>query len=149
MIKLTGISSDSVVCCQVPYQATDITDNYDMNNTVVLYAISEKDMAEDPRFNFPPKGTPSLRKDDQPAHMQRWDTWDNASPLAKHSYVDTVPTITFNVMGEPADSATEIRQRFPNLSSDQQKTFINDLFGNYSDSVLNIMRNKLGDNNER
>jgi hypothetical protein len=63
--------------------------------------------------------------------------------------VTTVPTITFNVMGEPATSATEIRQRFPNLSSDQQKTFINDLFGNYSDNVLNIMRNKLGDNNER
>ena len=148
MIKLTGISPDSVVCCQVPYQATDITDHYDMNNTVVLYAVSEKDMAEDPRFNFPPKGTPSLRKDDQPAHMQRWDKWDNAEPLAKHSYVDTVPTNEFNVMGEPMMSATEIRQRFPNLSSDQQKTFINDLFGNYSDNVLNIMRNKLGDNNE-
>ena len=148
MIKLTGISSDSVVCCQVPYQATDITDQYDMNNTVVLYAVSEKDMAEDPRFNFPTKG-PNLKKDLQPAHMQQWNGWDNAKSLADHSYVTTVPTITFNVMGEPATSATEIRQQFPNLSSDQQKTFINDLFGNYSDSVLNIMRNKLGDNNER
>ena len=148
MIALTGISPNSVVCCQVPYQATDITDHYDMNNTVVLYAVSEKDMAEDPRFNFPTKG-PNLKKDLQPAHMQQWNGWDNAKSLANHSYVTTVPTITFNVMGEPATSATEIRQRFPNLSSDQQKTFINDLFGNYSDSVLNIMRNKLGDNNER
>ena len=149
MIKLTGIDPKRVVCCQQPYKAEDITNRYNPNDTVVLYVVSEKDMAEDPRFKFPPEGIPSLRKDGQPAHMQKWDKWDNAKSLTDHSYVTTVPTNEFNVMGEPMKSATEIRQRFPNLSSDQQKTFINDLFGNYSDSVLNIMRNKLGDNNER
>ena len=138
-----------VVCCQQPYKAEDITNRYNPNDTVVLYVVSEKDMAEDPRFKFPPEGIPSLRKDGQPAHMQKWDKWDNAKSLTDHSYVTTVPTNEFNVMGEPMKSATEIRQRFPNLSSDQQKTFINDLFGNYSHNVLNIMRNKLGDNNER
>jgi len=148
MIATTGINPQAVVKTNSPYQAEEITSKYDLNNTVVLYAVSEKDMAEDPRFNFPTKG-PNLKKDLQPAHMQQWNGWDSAKPLADHSYVTTVPTITFNVMGEPAQSATEIRQRFPNLSRDQQKTFINDLFGNYSDSVLNIMRNKLGDNNER
>jgi cytidyltransferase-like protein len=147
MIATTGLDPNVVVRTKSPYQAEEITNQYDLNNTVVLYAISEKDMAEDPRFNFPTKG-PNLKKDLQPAHMQQWNGWDNAKSLANHSYVTTVPTITFNVMGEPAKSATEIRQRFPNLSRDQQKTFINDLFGNYSDSVLNIMRNKLGDNNE-
>jgi len=148
MIATTGVDPNVVVKTKSPYKAEEITNKYDINNTVVLYAISEKDMAEDPRFNFPTKG-PNLKKDLQPAHMQQWNGWDNAKSLADHSYVTTVPTITFNVMGEPATSATEIRQQFPNLSSDQQKTFINDLFGNYSDSVLNIMRNKLGDNNER
>ena len=143
------VNLSRVVCCQQPYQATDITDRYNPNDTVVLYVVSEKDMAEDPRFKFPPEGTPSLKKDGQPAHMQKWDKWDNAKSLTDHSYVTTVPTNEFNVMGEPMKSATEIRQRFPNLSSDQQKTFINDLFGNFSDNVLNIMRNKLGDNNER
>jgi hypothetical protein len=147
MIATTGIDPSVVVKTTQPYKAEEITNKYDLNNTVVLYAVSEKDMAEDPRFNFPTKG-PNLKKDLQPAHMQQWNGWDNAKSLADHSYVTTVPTITFNVMGEPARSATEIRQRFPNLSSDQQKTFINDLFGNYSDSVLNTMRNKLGDNNE-
>lgn len=148
MIKLTGIDPNAVVLTRQPYIAEEITSKYDMNNTVVLYAVSEKDMAEDPRFNFPTKG-PNLKKDGQPAHMQKWNGWDNAKSLEHHSYVTTVPTITFDVMGEPATSATEIRRRFPTLTDDQQKAFINDLFGNYSDNVLNIMRNKLGDNNER
>jgi len=148
MISVTGINPNVVVKTNSPYQAEEITNKYDLDNTVVLYAISEKDMAEEPRFNFPTKG-PNLKKDLQPAHMQKWNGWDNAKSLADHSYVTTVPTITFNVMGEPARSATEIRQLFPNLNIDQQKTFINDLFGHYSDDVLNIMRNKLGERNER
>lgn len=148
MITTTGVDPNVVVKTKSPYQAEEITNKYDLNNTVVLYAVSEKDMAEEPRFNFPTKG-PNLKKDLQPAHMQKWNGWDNAKSLADHSYVTTVPTITFNVMGEPARSATEIRQLFPNLNIDQQKTFINDLFGHYSDDVLNIMRNKLGERNER
>ena len=148
MIITTGVDPNVVVKTKSPYQAEEITNKYDLNNTVVLYAVSEKDMAEEPRFNFPTKG-PNLKKDLQPAHMQKWNGWDNAKSLADHSYVTTVPTITFNVMGEPARSATEIRQLFPNLNIDQQKTFINDLFGHYSDDVLNIMRNKLGERNER
>lgn len=146
MIKLTGIDPSKVVQTKNPYKAEEITNKYDMNNTVILYGVSEKDMADDPRFNFPTKG-PNLKKDLKPAHMQKWDGWDNARSLEHHSYVTTVPTITFNVMGEPARSATELRQRFPTLTDDQQKAFINDLFGNYSDNVLNIMKNKLGDNN--
>ena len=148
MIITTGVDPNVVVKTKSPYQAEEITNKYDLNNTVVLYAVSEKDMAEEPRFNFPTKG-PNLKKDLQPAPMQKWNGWDNAKSLADHSYVTTVPTITFNVMGEPARSATEIRQLFPNLNIDQQKTFINDLFGHYSDDVLNIMRNKLGERNER
>jgi hypothetical protein len=147
MMKLTGINPNAVVQTRQPYVAEEITNKYNMNNTVVLYVVSEKDMAEDPRFNFPTKG-PNLKKDGQPAHMQKWNGWDNARSLEHHSYVTTVPTTKFNVLGEPATSATEIRQRFPMLSNDQQKAFITDLFGNYSDNVLNIMRNKLGDSNE-
>jgi len=147
MMELTGINPNAVVQTRQPYVAEEVTNKYNMKNTVVLYVVSEKDMTEDPRFNFPTKG-PNLKKDGQPAHMQKWNGWDNARSLEHHSYVTTVPTTKFNVLGEPATSATEIRQRFPTLSNDQQKAFITDLFGNYSDNVLNIMRNKLGDSNE-
>ena len=63
MIATTGIDPQVVVRTTQPYKAEEITSKYDMNNTVVLYAVSEKDMAEDPRFNFPTKG-PNLKKDE-------------------------------------------------------------------------------------
>ena len=37
---------------KVPYVATEITDRFDPDKTIIVY-VSEKDMAEDPRFNFP------------------------------------------------------------------------------------------------
>jgi len=143
MMQLTGIPPQDIVLAKVPYVATEITDRYDPNNTVVVYAVSEKDMAEDPRFNFPATGK-LLKKNGEPAHMQKWPGWAEAEPFAKHSYVVTVPTVTFNVMGQPATSATEMRNKFATMPDDNaRKVFIKDLFGAYSDEVLNIMKDKL------
>lgn len=143
MMMLTGIPAGDIVLTKVPYVATEITDRYDPDSTVVMYAVSEKDMAEDPRFQFPANGK-LLKKNGEPAHMQKWPGWPEAESFAKHSYVVTVPTVTFNVMGKPATSATELRRQFGQLPDDNaRKVFIKDLFGAYSDEILKIMKDKL------
>ena len=110
-MELTGIEPGNIVLTKVPYVANEIVERYDPEKTVVVYAVSEKDMAEDPRFQFPETGL-SLKKNGEPAHMQKWQGWPRAEPVSKHSYVTTVPTVTFKVMGKPATSATEMRKQF-------------------------------------
>ena len=147
MMELTGIEPGVIVQTKVPYVANEIVERYDLEKTVVVYAVSEKDMAEDPRFQFPAQGL-NLKKNGEPAHMQKWPGWPRAEPVSKHSYVVTVPTVTFKVMGEPATSATEMRRKFSTLPDDNaRQVFIKDLFGAYSDEVLNIMKDKLNGGN--
>ena len=59
-MQLTGVPADRIVQAANPYQIESIlsTGNItvaDPANTVVIFAVSAKDMAEDPRFSFKPK----------------------------------------------------------------------------------------------
>jgi len=138
MMKLTGIDPSRVVQTRSPYRANEIVDKYDPNTTVLFFAVSEKDMAEDPRFSFKPK------KDGSPAYMQKApDNLSKAETLDKHAYIMAVPTLNFKVMGKPMKSATEVRSMFASMDDQQKKQLINDLFGGYSDVVFNLMSEKI------
>ena len=84
MMALTGVDPSRVVQVKNPYQATEITDNFDPQNTIALFAVSDKDMAEDPRFSFKP------RKDGQPSYYQ--PASKDMQSLDTHGYIVTVPT---------------------------------------------------------
>ena len=135
MIALTGIDPSRVIQTKSPYQATEITNNYDPQNTIALFAVSDKDMAEDPRFSFKPRqdGNPSYY---QPAQkeMQSFD---------KHAYIVTVPTLQFGVLGEPMRSASEFRAKFANADERTQEKMITDMFGKYDKKIHNIMSQKI------
>ena len=137
MIALTGIDPSRVIQVKNPYQATEITDNYDPQNTIALFAVSDKDMAEDPRFSFKPRqdGNPSYY---QPAQkeMQGFD---------KHAYIVTVPTLQFGVLGEPMRSASEFRAKFANADERTQEKMIIDMFGKYDKKIHNIMTQKINE----
>ena len=135
MMALTGVDPSRVVQVKNPYQATEITDNYDPQNTIALFAVSDKDMAEDPRFSFKPKkdGSPSYY---QPAgkDMQGFD---------QHGYIITVPTLNFKVLGKPMRSASEFRADFARADADTQQKMITDLFGTYDKRIHDVMTNKI------
>ena len=135
MIALTGVDPSRVIKTKSPYQATEITDNYDPQNTIALFAVSDKDMAEDPRFSFKPK------KDGSPSYYQ--PAQKNMQSLDKHGYIITVPTLQFNVLGKPMRSASEFRANFAKADSDTQKKMITDLFGKYDSNVDRIMSAKI------
>ena len=135
MMALTGVDPSRVVQVKNPYQATEITDNFNPQNTIALFAVSDKDMAEDPRFSFKPKkdGSPSYY---QPASkdMQGFD---------KHGYIITVPTLDFDVLGKPMRSASEFRANFAKADSETQKAMITDLFGRYDPKTHSTMSQKI------
>jgi cytidyltransferase-like protein len=135
MMALTGVDPSRVVQVKNPYQATEITDNFDPQNTIALFAVSDKDMAEDPRFSFKP------RKDGQPSYYQ--PASKDMQGFDKHGYIITVPTLQFNVLGKPMRSASEFRANFARADSETQRAMITDLFGQYDPKTHNTMAQKI------
>ena len=137
MMALTGVDPSRVVQVTMPYVAKEITDSYDPTNTVLLFAVSEKDMAIDPRFQFKPKqdGSPSYY---QPAQK-------NMRPFEEHGYIITVPTLDFKVLGQPMRSASEFRSQFAAADNDTQRKMMTDLFGKYDKRIHDIMSKKISE----
>jgi len=147
MMMLAGVDPNAIVQTRIPYVASEITDRFDPDTTVVVYAVSEKDMAEDARFDFPAVGK-KLKKDGDPAHVQKWTGMKDARPLREHSYIVTVPTFTFKIRGEAVNSATQIRNMIANASERELVQILQDLYGrsDIPHDVVEIFKRKLGSN---
>lgn len=140
MMALTGVPIGKIVQVRQNYNLVDIENKIpiDINRDSIIFAVSEKDMAEDPRFS---KFT---KKDGSPSYLQPLPKKLNTlEPAIKHGYIDTVPTTEFTVLGAPARSATQLRTQYATLNPQQRKMFIKDLFGSYNDDIYNIMNSKL------
>lgn len=147
MMMLAGVDPNAIVQTRIPYVASEITDRFDPDTTVVVYAVSEKDMAEDARFDFPAVGK-KLKKDGDPAHVQKWTGMKDARPLREHSYIVTVPTFTFKIRGEAVNSATQIRNMIANANERELVQILQDLYGrsDIPHDVVEIFKRKLGSN---
>lgn len=138
LLQFAGVPATSIVQVKNPYQAQEIVSKFDADNTILIFAISEKDMAEDPRFQFGPK------KDGSPSYLQNYKkNQADLQPLSKHGYIATVPTFNFNVLGNPMKSATEFRANFAAADDSTQAKMIHDLYGQYSDKIHNLLRAKI------
>lgn len=141
MMVLTGVPANKIIKVVQNYNVQNLVGKIpiDINKDSIIFAVSEKDMAEDPRFS---KFT---KKDGSPSYLQPLPKkLDNLAPAITHGYIDTVPTTDFTVLGMPARSASQLRAQYATLSPQQRKEFVKDLFGKYSDDVYNIMNAKLG-----
>jgi len=143
MMMLAGVPSKDIKQVTNPYIAREILKNYDPKETVLVFAVSQKDMEEDPRFSF------AKKKDGKPGYLQPYagnekklkPFGDAQSPKG---YVIVTPTFTFDVLGKPATSASELRKQFVTLDNKKQKEFIKDLFGKYDEAVHKLMKEKIG-----
>lgn len=137
-MALTGVPMDRVVESREPYRVPEITALYPAESTVLIFAVSEKDMAEDPRFRM---GT---KRDGSPTYFQPLPTnLRDARTLDQTGYILTVPTVDFTVLGAPMRSATEVRQQYKDVEPAVRKKIIADLFGRYSEEAQHIMDSKL------
>jgi len=138
-MNLTGVSADRIIETRDPYKALEVVQNYDPKTTRLIFAVSEKDMSEDPRFSF------KTKKDGSPSYFQPMpkDASDMVA-LQQHGYIMTVPTFNFSVLGQPMRSATEVRAQFADADEATQQQIIKDLFGSYDKNVHDIMRQGLG-----
>jgi hypothetical protein len=137
-MALTGVHLDRVIETSQPYRAPELVSKYDPQSTKLIFAVSEKDMAEDPRF------ASWTKKDGTPAYFQPMPgNPDQMETLDRHGYILTVPTVDFTVLGKPMRSATEVRAMFARANPKQQQAIVKDLFGGINEQVLHIMQHKL------
>lgn len=138
MMKLTGINPSNVIQSAQPYRSEELVSKLDPSNTIILFAVSQKDMDTDPRFSF------NAKKDGSPSYFQpKPQSLRQAQTLDKHGYIMVVPTFDFTVLGKPMEGATEIRTEFANSDDETKRAIIKDLFGNYSDEVFHLMNTKV------
>ena len=138
-MNLTGIPADRIVESAQPYRAEEIVKNYNPQTTLLMFAVSEKDMAEDPRFKV------GAKKDGSPSYFQHLPAnLRDAKTLNEHAYLVVTPKFDFTVLGQPADSASQIRAMYTQADDATRKQIIADLFGKYTPEAQQIMDNKLG-----
>lgn len=140
MMVLTGVPINKIIQVRQNYNLSDVENKIpiDINRDSIIFAVSEKDMAEDPRFS---KFT---KKDGSPSYLQPLPkNVSKLQPAIKHGYIDTVPTTDFTVLGMPARSASQLRSQYVELMPKQKKLFIKDLFGSFDEDVFDIMNTKL------
>lgn len=124
MMTRLGIPAGRIVQTKNPYQAQEITGNLNPDDTVLIFAVSEKDMqGSEARFKF---GT---KKDGTPSYMQPLKDSKKLEPMSQHAYVTVAPVVNFKVQGQDADSATAIRKLYVNGNPADRAQIITDLYG--------------------
>jgi Cytidylyltransferase-like len=141
MLSKLGIPASHIVKVRNPYQAQEIVkDVEDPEDTVLIFAVSKKDMnGDDARFKF------GIKKNGDPSYMQPYpDNGKKLKPLSKHAYVIITPTVDFKVMGEDANSATTIREKYINGNDNDREHIIHDLYGIDDSAIKELFDKKLG-----
>jgi hypothetical protein len=141
MMTKLGISPGQIAQVVNPYQSKEIKDEIDdPENTILIFAVSEKDMAGDSaRFSFKPK------KDGTAGYMQPLPAdGKDMQNMTKHAYVAVTPTVNFKVRGADANSASQIRKKYIDGNEADRNQIIADLYGDVDAGIRDIFDRKLG-----
>ena len=118
LAKLAGVEPGRFVQVKSPFQAVEITQNYDPKKDTVIFVRSEKDADQPPRAG----GT---KKDGSPAYLQPLLGAKKLEPFSKHAYMAYLPTVEF---GPGLTSATQIRTAWPGLDERRKTALVMSLY---------------------
>ncbi len=129
MNRLFGIPASQILNSTTPYRVESLYSKFNKDNTVLVYASTEKDPRLSPGKYF--KG--SLPK--------------NPKPYSQQAYTIPVPYMSNKFEGTEI-SGTTVRNLFSSskLSLQQKKKAFKLIFGKYDQTVFNLMISKVGAN---
>ncbi len=130
-----GIPEDQIVHTRNPYQATEITGQFDPGGTAVVFAVGQKDMDEQPRF----ANLGGKTKKGTPAYYKKFGTDDILHSLDRHGYITVAPHIDIDIPGVGEMSGTALRQI---LASAEPEEF-EKIMGWFDQEIYNMIRGKL------
>jgi len=118
LAKLAGVKPGHFVQVKSPFQAKEITANYNPEDTQLIFVRSEKDA------NKPPQAG-GVKKDGQPAYLQPLTDQEKPAAMNQHAYMAYLPTVEF---GPGMTSATEIRTAWPTLNEKRKTALVMSLY---------------------
>jgi len=144
MMMLAGVDASAIVQTKSPYQSIEIMERFDKDTTVMVFAVSEKDMAEDPRFDF--SNGLKLKKNGEPAYLQKWTNLNDAETFGTRGYIATTPTFPFEVLGQKINSASQIRNMISKSDDTKLTQLLQDLYSvtDVPQDVIELFKNKIG-----
>lgn len=117
LAHVAGIPLHRFIQVKSPFRATEITQHFDPKDTVLIFARSDKDRDQGPQAG-------GIKKDGTPAYIQPYKR-NMLEPMSKHAYMTYLPTVQF---GPGMSSATEIRAKWPEMTSEQRAKLVNALY---------------------
>jgi hypothetical protein len=117
LARLAGIPQNRFIQVKSPFSAKEITDHYDPDDTVLIFARSEKDRETNPQAG-------GVKKDGTPTYLQPFKR-NGLQPMKRHAYMVYLPTVQF---GPGISSATEIRAKWPGMTPQQKARLVNQLY---------------------
>jgi len=142
IMQAHGIPADNVLMVRSPYNASSY--DFDMENTILIFVVGEKDMDRFPFNNVDPETGLDMtaRGEPKPKYLQKIETMDQgALPMSQRGYIALAPTIK---TGNEIASASAFRQSLKTAPDvEAAKELYVKQFGQFDDAVFNLIYNKL------
>ena len=118
LAKLAGVEPGHFVQVKSPFQAREITSQFDPEKDRLIFVRSEKDADKPPQAG-------GVKKDGNPAYLQPLLGAKRLEPFGRHAYMAYLPTVEF---GPGMTSATEIRTAWPSLNEKRKTALVMSLY---------------------
>jgi hypothetical protein len=134
MIK-HGIPESQIIETKNPYAAAELLEGFNPENTVAVYLVGAKDMAEDPRFD----NLDGVLKDGTPAHLRTLKDDEELLGYNQHSYVGVAPHVSIDIPGVGEMCGTSLRGCLGDASPEQFEA----VMGWFDEEIYDLLQGKL------
>ena len=131
-----GIPEANILQMKSPYNARELVDIFDLDNTILIYAVGEKDMKDSPRFanldGITKKGKPTYLKSHAASN-------EDFKPASEHAYIMVAPHVSTKLPSGEEMSGTTIRRAMANLNKEN----FEEIMGWYDEEIFNMLKKKM------
>jgi hypothetical protein len=117
LAKLAGVEPGHFVQVKSPFQALEIAQKFNPEDTQLIFVRSQKDADKPPK----PGG---VKKNGEPSYLQPYNK-NATAPMSQQGYMAYLPTVEF---GPGMTSATEIRAAWPKLNEKRRTALVMSLY---------------------
>lgn len=139
-----GVPTDRVLAVTRPYHQEDYAKYFNPADTVIIFAVGEKDLDRFPFSNMDAKTglDMTVRGEPKPKYYQKINTLKtDPKPMSERGYITLAPTIK---IGNEIASASAFRDALKSApDAETAKQIYTKQFGTYNDKVFNLIYNKI------
>jgi hypothetical protein len=143
-----GVPSNRVLAVTRPYHQEDYAKYFNPAETVIIFAVGEKDLDRFPFNNVDPKTglDMTVKGESKPKYYQKINTISaNPKSMSERGYITLAPTIK---IGDEVASASAFRDALKSAPDiEAAKQIYTKQFGTYNEKVFNLIYNKIASAN--